>query len=353
LTALLLQFYLNLGRIKIKILQDRILVFALAALAGFFTPVVFAGVPAGTVIANTVTLTYSVGGIPAIAASNAANVLVGEVINLTLMVQAAAPVAVNSPDLNRVIASVLTNTGNGTETFSLSRNNAQSADQFDPVNAGIGAIFLESGGQPGFQASGPNADILYVPGVNDPVLAADASLVVYVVSDIPAGIAIGGIGKVGISASSLTPGASGAAAGTTLPGLGVGGVDAVVGPSQGNASVVGSYIVSGFTVVVTKNVVLVQDPQGGTLIMPGSVLTYQIVLSVGGSGNANNLAVRDPLPAETTFKPGSIKVNGAVRTDAVDGDNADYTPATRTIAARFGNTPAPANHVVEFQVTVN
>jgi uncharacterized repeat protein (TIGR01451 family) len=106
-------------------------------------------------------------------------------------------------------------------------------------------------------------------------------------------------------------------------------------------------------VVVTKNVVLVQDPQGGTLIMPGSVLTYHIILSVGGSGSAANLALSDPLPAETTYKAGSIKVDGVTRTDATDADNADYTPATRTVAARFGNTPAPANHIVEFQVTVN
>jgi uncharacterized repeat protein (TIGR01451 family) len=325
----------------------------LIALASFCASGVFAGVPAGTVIANTVTLSYSVGGIPAVAASNTANVVVSEVINLTLMLQAAAPIAVNSPDAGRAIAVVLTNTGNGSEAFRLTRNNAQGGDQFDPVNATVGAIYLESGGQPGFQASGPNADILYVPGVNDPVLAADASLVIYIVSDIPVGVALGGIGNVAINASSLTPGASGAAPGTALPGLGVGGGEAVVGASRATASVVGGYIVSGFTVVVTKNVVLVQDPQGGTLIMPGSVLTYQIVVAVGGSGNAANLAVSDPLPAETTYKTGSIKVDGAARTDAADADNADYTPATRTISARFGNTPAPASHVVEFQVTVN
>jgi uncharacterized repeat protein (TIGR01451 family) len=341
-----------LRRIRIKTIQDRILASAFIALASFGASGVFAGVPAGTVIANTVTLTYAVGGIAAVAASNTANVVVGEVINLTLVLQA-SPVAVNSPDASRAIAVVLTNTGNGSETFGLNRNNAQAGDQFDPASAVVGAIFLESGGQPGFQAGGPNADILYVPGVNDPVLAADASLVFYVVSDIPAGVALGGIGNVGISANSLTPGASGVAPGTALPGMGVGGVEAVVGASRGTASVVGSYIVSGFTVVVTKNVVLVQDPQGGTLIMPGSVLTYQVVVSVGGSGNASNLVVSDPLPPETSFKPGSIKVNGATRTDASDTDNADYTPATRTIAARFGNTPAPASHVVEFQVTVN
>ncbi len=321
--------------------------------AGFVTSGALAGVPAGTVITNAVTLNYSVGGIGSVASSNTASIVVAELINLTLTVQDAAPVTVNSPDASRAITVLLTNTGNGSEAFSLSRNNALPGDQFDPVNALAGAIFLENGAQAGFQASGPNADTLYVPGVNDPVLAADASRVVYVVSDIPAGVALGGLGNVGISASALTPGASGAAPGTSLPGLGAGGVDAVVGGSRATAAVVGSYIVSGFTVTVVKSVLSVQDPRGGALVMPGSVLTYRVVLSVTGAGAANNLAFSDPLPLETTYNAGTIKVNGLSRTDAVDADNADYAAGTRTISARFGNTLSPAIHTVEFQVTVN
>ena len=325
----------------------------LIGLAGVCTSVVYAGVPAGTVISNAVSLNYSVGGVGAVATSNTASIVVAEIINLTLTVQDAAPVTVNAPDASRAITVLLTNTGNGGEAFSLSRNNALPGDQFDPVNAIVGAIFLESGAQAGFQASGPNADTLYVPGVNDPVLAADASRLMYVVSDIPVGVALGGLGNVGISASALTPGASGAVPGTTLPGLGAGGVDAVVGGSRATATVTGSYIVSGFIVTVVKSVVGVLDPRGGALIMPGSVLTYRVVLTITGTGAANNLAFSDPLPAETTYNAGSIKVNGASRTDAVDADSAEYTVATRTVSARFGNTPSPASHTIEFQVTVN
>ena len=312
-----------------------------------------AAAPAGTVISNAVTLNYSVGGVGAAATSNTASFVVAELINLTLTVQDAAPVPVNSPDASRPITVLLTNTGNGSEAFNLSRNNAMPGDQFDPVNALAGAIFLENGAQAGFQASGPNADTLYVPGVNDPVLAAEASRVIYVVSDIPTGVALGGLGNVGVSAGALTPGASGAAPGTTLPGLGAGGVDAVVGGSRATATVAGSYIVSGFAVNVVKSVVLVQDPRGGAIIMPGSVLTYRVVLNITGTGTANNLAFSDPLPLETTYNAGSIKVNNVSRTDAVDADNADYTVGTRTVSARFGNTLSPASHTIEFQVTVN
>ena len=322
-------------------------------MAGLCTSGAVAGAPAGTVISNTVTLNYSIGGVGAVATSNTANIVVDEIINLTLTVQDAAPVAVNSPDLGRAITLLLTNTGNGSEGFGLSRNNALVGDQFNPSNAVIGAIFLESGGQAGFQSTGPNADILYIPGVNDPVLAADASRLIYVVSDIPTGVALGGTGNVGVSASALTIGASGAAPGTVLPGLGTGGVAAVVGASRATSTVIGSYIVSGLAVNVAKSVISVQDPRGGNLVMPGSVITYRVVLTVSGSGIAGNLAFSDPLPPETTYKAGTIKVNGAVRTDAVDGDNADFTPGTRTVSARFGNTTAPGSFTIEFQVTVN
>jgi uncharacterized repeat protein (TIGR01451 family) len=314
------------------------------------TPIVSAGVPAGTVISNQVTLNYVVGGIGQLATSNTASLTVAELINLTLTVQDAAPASVNSPDIGRVITALLTNTGNSTEAFRLSRNSALAGDQFDPINA---TIYLESGGQAGFQASGPNADILYVAGVNDPVLAADATRQIYVASDIPAGAALGGLGNVSLAASAVTPGASGALPGTTLAGLGAGGVDAVVGGSRATATVTGGYIVSGFTVSVVKTVVSVQDPRGGNLVMPGSVLTYRVTLNVTGAGTATNMTVSDPLPVETTYQPGSIKVNGASATDATDADNAEYTPATRTINARVGNTVAPGSQVVEFQVTVN
>ena len=323
------------------------------ALAALVSPRVFAGVPAGTVISNTVTLNYSVGGVPAAVNSNTASFVVGELINLSLTLQASAPVSVNSPDVGRAITVLLTNTGNGSEAFGLTRNNTLAGDQFDPANAAAGAFFLENGLQPGFQASGPNADTLYLPGVNDPVLAADETRVIHVVSDIPAGIALGGLGNIGITANSLTPGASGALPGTGLPGAGTGGVIAVVGGSRATATVVGSYIVSGFAVTVSKSVLQVKDPRGGNLIMPGSVISYRVVVTVVGVGTANNLAFSDPLPAETTFVAGSIKVNGAARTDALDTDNADYTPATRTVSARFGNTPSPATQTIDFQVIVN
>lgn len=310
-----------------------------------------AGTPAGTLIPNSATLTYAIGGVAATAIRADAPVIrVAEVINVSLSAQGVA--AVNSPDSGRALAFTLTNTGNGSEAFSFTRNNAitGTGDQFDPVSA-VSAIYIESDAQVGFQATGPNADTVYTPGSNEPVLAADATRVIYVVSNIPAGQTNGALGYASLTASAVTVGAAGLAPGTTLSGLGQGGVDAVVGGSRARAIAQGSYLVSGLAVAVTKTVFSVRDPLGGTLVMPGSVLTYRVVLSLTGTGSADNLALADPLAANTTYVPASLFVEGAARTDAADADNASF--ALGSISVVFGNTAAPAIRTVEFKATVN
>lgn len=276
---------------------------------------------------------------------------VAEVINVTLVSQDAANVAVGSPDSNRALTFLLTNTGNGPETFSLARNNAVAGDNYDPSNGSAGAIFFENGLQPGFQASGPNADTLYVAGSNDPALAPDASRIVYVVSDTPTGLVTGNVGRVELTAASTTAGAAGAAPGTTLPGLGQGGVDAVVGATRAQAKQSGGYVVSGVAVAIAKTVVNVVDPAGGASVRSGSIVTYRIVLTVNGQGVAQGLALNDPLPANTTYIANSITFDGQARTDAVDADNAEFSGGA--VKVRLGDTTAPVNHTIEFRVVIN
>jgi uncharacterized repeat protein (TIGR01451 family) len=311
-----------------------------------------AGTAAGTVISNTATLTYSLAGIPSPKIDSAPAVFtVDQLLNLALTWQDGSSVAVTTPGTNSALTFLLTNTGNGPATSVLARNNALAGDNYDPLNGSAGAIFLESGAAPGFQASGPNADVLYIPGTNDPLLAASASRVVYVVSNTPAALANGNIGTVALTASSTVAGAAGAAPGTLLPGLGIGGIDAVVGTTRAEASQNGSYLVGGVVVSVAKSVLSVLDTQGGSTVSSGSIITYQIVVSAVGTGIAQGLGVADPIPATATYIANSILVDGAARTDAVDGDNAEYLNGV--VQARFGDSPAPASHTVQFRVTIN
>jgi uncharacterized repeat protein (TIGR01451 family) len=330
---------------------------SIAAISWLVAAAAFAaGTPAGTPIPNSAILTYAIGGVAARLTAVAPVIRVAEVINLSLIAQGVT--ASNSPDTGQALAFVLTNTGNGSEAFAFTRNNliTGTGDQFDPVSA-ASSIYIESGLLPGFQATGPNADTVYTPGVNEPVLAADISRVIYLVSQIPAGQPTGALGYASLTASAVTIGAVGAIPGTSLIGAGRSVadasvvVDAVVGSSRARAVAQGSYLVSGLALAVNKTIVSVKDPQGGALVMPGAVLTYRVVLSLTGVGTADNLVLADPLAANTTYVPASLLVDGTARTDALDGDNASFGAAG--ISVVFGNTVAPATRTVELKATVN
>lgn len=322
----------------------------LLAIVPVLAPAVHAaGTPAGTLIGNTATLQYSISGNPpATASASSAAIVVAKVLQVVVTWQDAAPITANAPDTGRALTFVVTNTGNGAEPYRLARTDKVAGDQFDPAPAATGSLWLESGAQPGFQATGPNADIPYVPGSNDPSLPADGSRTVYVVSDIPAGTAQGAMGKSLLSATAATPGAAGAAPGTLVGTFG--GVQTVVGAAA-SASAFGTYLVSGVSVGIAKSMVAARDPAGGTQIMSGSVLTYRIVVTVAGLGIAEAVSVSDPLPSSLAYVAGSVVVDGTARTDASDGDG--ISAAGNAITADFGNVTAPAQRVIEFKATVN
>lgn len=315
-----------------------------------------AGTAAGTTVSNMATLTYVIGiGPPSTATSNTVSFRVDEIIQPVLAWQDGTPVAVNAPGSNDVLTFLLTNSGNGPEAFGLTRTNGPAplpAGNYTPLNGSIGSIYLESGSQAGFQAAGVNADTIYLPGTNDPNLAPNAGQIIYVISDTP-NVASNAHGDVLLTAASLTAGAAGALPGTALAGLGQGGGFAVVGSTRAQASATGSYIASGLGFVVNKTVLSVLDPQATTVVMPGAVMTYQIVATLSGAGTATNLVITDPMPANTTYVPGSIVVNGIAKTDAADADNAQFITATQTVSVSLGNVAAPANVVITFRATIN
>jgi uncharacterized repeat protein (TIGR01451 family) len=298
--------------------------------------------PAGTIISNVATVNYTLASVvqpPLVSA--AALVTVDEVVQPVLTWQDAAPVAVGTPSTNDVLQFLLTNAGNGQEAFSLARTNGPlplPAGNYTPLDGSIGSIYLESNGTPGFQPT----DTAYMAGSNDPNLAPNSGQIIYVISDTPV-VANNIHGEVKLDAASLTPGVAGAVPGTSFAGLGTGGVFAVTGTGGGQASSTGSYITSGLGVVVNKIITSVVDPNGGPVVMPGSVVTYQISVALTGTGTATNLVINDPLPAATTFVSGSLYLNGVLQADAV----------ANTINVSLGNVPAPANHVITFQAKIN
>jgi uncharacterized repeat protein (TIGR01451 family) len=176
-------------------------------------------------------------------------------------------------------------------------------------------------------------------------------MTVYVVSNTPAALATGSAGMVALTASSAIPGAAGSVPGTTLSGKGAGGIDAVVGSTRAQASQTGAYHIGGVQVSVAKTVVGTVDPQGGSSVTSGSVITYQIIVNAAGQGVAQALTLNDPIPAAMTYVPNSITVDGAARSDLADSDAAGFQNGV--VLAQFGDITAPASHTIQFRVTIN
>ena len=316
--------------------------FATVAIGG---PAWAAGTPAGTLIEGTATVDFDYGGTPFSVSSNTTVLAVAERIDVATVLQSPQQV-VSAGDTNRALLFTVTNTGNGTETFALAIDNLIAGDEFDPA-AAVPAIYFDTDGSGDLTA----ADQAYTAGTNDPVLAADASIDIFLVNDIPAGVANGDIGRSQLTATSTT---GTGAAGTVYAGTGDTGVDAVVGTTGGESADTGEYIVSDIQVAMVKSQA-VTDAFGGTEPLPGATITYTITVDVIGSGTAAASVVRDPIPTYTTYVPGSLLLNGTALSDAADADAGELdTSVVPTIVVRLGDlTLASGTQTIVFQASID
>ena len=308
------------------------------------------GTRAGEDIDNTVSATWMAGGVPLGPIATSTTFFVDELIDVDVTLQTAGPVVTSPGATNEVLTFLVTNTGNGSDTFRLSEATAIVGNDFDPIAAGI---FLDSNGSGALDAG----DAAYVPAVNDPVLDANTpgseSIVVFLVNDIPAAPppGPGDRGDAELTASSLTHTGS---PGTFSAGAGDGGTDAVAGASGGDDDDVGTYLVSDTSVQVVK-AALVDDGFGGAVPAPGALITYSLDVSVAGSDLAQGVVITDPIPANTTYQASSITLNGAPLTDAGGDDSGDFnatSPGEITVSLGDLDSTSPTQ-TITFQVRIN
>jgi uncharacterized repeat protein (TIGR01451 family) len=302
------------------------------------------GTAAGTNITSTATVNYTIGGTPTSSISNTSSVIVVELVNVTMALQSPT-ISVAAGATNEALLFLVTNTGNALEVFTLSGESVLVGDDFDPTPAAP-FIYFDS------DSSGDlsPADAPYVAGSNDPALAADASVAVLLVNDIPAGLPDGEYGRSELTATSNT---GTGAPGTVLPGLGQGGVDAVIGMSGGEVAVTGQYLVGDILLSAVKSQAVL-DPFGGNQPIPGAAITYQVVVTGTGTGIALGTAFTDPIPAFTTYVAGSLRLNGAPLTDAPDADAGSFVLGPARVAVSLGDlTSAAGPQTIDFRVTIN
>ncbi len=313
--------------------------FALFAV-GLATSAQAAGLAAGTVISNTATATFNSGST---VSSNTVTVKVDQLIDVAVAgLNASAVPASSTP---AVLTYSVTNTGNGPSTFTLAGDPNVSGN---PFNGLVQSVVIDSNGNGTYDAG---VDTVYTAGGATPLIAADASLKVFLLVGLPgSGVSDGQISQIKLTATSSIGSGT---AGTLIAGGGTGGVDAVVGSSGGKANANDSIIANLTGVSLLKAVSSIVDPFGGSTPVPGSIVTYSITSHVTGSSTANNLHILDTIPTGTTYQAGTLKLGSTVLTDVADGDAGQGSQASG-IDVGLGNVVGgSADQVVTFKVKIN
>jgi uncharacterized repeat protein (TIGR01451 family) len=299
-----------------------------------------AGTRAGTTISNTATATYDAGAGPQNVNSNQVDLLVDELLNVTVASSNPADVPTTPGATAQPLSFSITNTGNGVESFGLTPIANGGGDDFDPT---VTSIIIDDGDG----VYEPGIDVVYVAGTNDPTLNPDASVTIFVINSIPGSVTDGDRGIVALVAAART---GTGAPGTSFAGQGEGGGDAVVGATGADGQDDGAFVVAAATVALTKTAAIV-DPLGGSEPIPGAVITYTITATVSGSGSVSGLAITDGVPTNTTYVSGSITLGGVGQTDAADADAGSF--AANQVSVSLGTIAGGNSRTVTFRTTIN
>jgi len=252
-----------------------------------FGAVAHAAPPAGTTIGNQATATYQDAASNSYTVtSNPVTTVVQQVASLTLT---ADGVRVAAPGGQAVFPHVLTNTGNGTDAFSLAAVN-QAGDDFDLTGL---VLYVD--------ADGNGVPDNFTPVTTTGPLAAGATFRFVAVGSVPGTQASGDVSQIHVDAASTFDGAQ-TATNTDL-------------------------------VTVSTNAVInvtkaISAPNGAS---PSGPYTYTLTYTNSGNNTATGVRLTDVIPAGMTYVAGSGRWSGTGATVLSDADSTDTHGAGPTV----------------------
>lgn len=337
------------------------------AVAGFAaTPAFAAGTTAGSTITNTVTVAYKVGGVDQNAVTATDNLTVDRKINLVVAQLGTTTTSVSPGQTAAVTGFTVTNSSNATLDFALavaqSSGGTAAHGGTDNFNVSNVKLYVDTDNSGTFNAG--DTQITYLDEI-----AADATKTVFVVADIPLGKTTGDVANLRLTATAAESGGAGSlgAVVTQTSGANTSGMDTVFADTNANGNVAGdgaSFAENDYTVLAAaltalKTSTIISDPVNGTTnpkMIPGATVEYCIAVSNGaGSATATNVALSDPLPAQTTYDAGfGIKLNGTVTSGVCNPDgSAGGSFASNTVSGTLSNIAASGTKTLVFRVTIN
>ncbi|MDB5694259.1 MAG: hypothetical protein JWO81_3322 [Alphaproteobacteria bacterium] len=341
-------------------------VLAVAAFAA--SPASAAGTAAGSTITNTVTVDFKVGTVSQTQQSASDSFTVDRKINLTVSEIGSATTSVSPGQTAVVTAFSVTNASNATLDFALAATQLVGGtaahggtDNFNVSNV---KMYVDTDNNGTFNAG--DTQVTYLDQV-----AADASITVFVVADVPLGRSTGDVADVRLTATAAeatTAGTLGATVTQTV-GANTAAMDTVfadTATTNGNVALDGAafadddYTVLAAALTATKTSKIISDPINGSTnpkMIPGAVVEYCIAVSnAAGSAAATSVNISDTLPAQTLFVAGSIKVNATVSGTTCSGGAAGGSYAAgppAVVSGTLGTINPGASSGFVFQVSVN
>lgn len=331
-------------------------------------PAMAAGTTAGTSITNTATISYQVGGVTQPTISDGDTFVVDRDIDLTVAELGNATTIVAPGQTAAVTSFTVTNTSNAVLDFALT------------VTQTAGGTAAH-GGTDNFDVTAPliyrdtNANGVYDAGTDTAVtfldeLAADASVTLFVVANIPAGRATNDVANVRLTATGREGGTAGSqgAALVQTAGANTAGMDTVFSDAAGVADAArdaansddDDYTVAAAALTLDKRSSVINDPINGTTnpkLIPGARLQYCIaVTNASGGAAASTINVTDILPTTLTYVANSIRVNGTVTGAVCNTDGTlggAYNAGTREVSGTITTVAAGATRTLVFEATVN
>lgn len=338
-----------------------------AAFSAAASPAFAAGTTAGTSITNTATVNYQVGGVAQGAQTASDTFTVDRKINLLVEEVGTVTTNVVPGQTNAVTTFQLTNSSNDVLDFALAATQITGGtaahggtDTFNVNNVRIYRDNPTTGTVGSWDAG--DALVTYADEV-----AADGIVRLFVVSDVPAGLANNAVAGVQLRATAREGGTAGSqgAAVTQTTGANTAAEDTVFADTAGvndasrdaSHSAADDYTVQTATLAVTKISRVISDPFNNTTnpkLIPGAVVEYCIAVTNSGGAAATSVAITDPVPTQLTFNAGTILLGGTVTAGTCDfNGSAGGSYTAPNVSGTIASIAAGASSTLVFRATVN
>lgn len=339
----------------------------------FYSPVIFAqGVTAGTEVSNIAVVNYMIGNViqepiessptgnssPSVGQGTTTKFIVDRNIDLVLTGNNNA--SVTPGDFQSEVTYTLLNEGNDIQTYQLIPNGSIISDIFDTSSCSTSVTAV----------SGTPLAGVTLPTSGNIKLSPDQQASISVKCDIPLTngafpISTGDTSFVSLAAITLINGDGSPTIESNVPDNAAlietvfsddTGTDDSLRDAKHSARRTYTATTSSIppTLSINKSILGVSDPNGGNNAITGSEVSYKIKITTQGTGVLDGVVITDITPVEMSYKPSSIKLDGAILTDNFDTDEGDFgITSSNTVTVDLGNINAGTQHEIQLTYIIN